>query len=96
MSKHYFRAGEMAPLADKVDGNENPAKVTPYEIKISYDSNGEFSTRVTWQRHDYFFRALTVPALKDAVRQAFRGLRFSYTLSRSAELATNPHAILKG
>jgi hypothetical protein len=95
MSIPYWR-GEMAPLGDKIDGNEHSAKISPYEIKISYDGSGEFHTRVTWQRHDYFFRALTVPALKDAVRQRFPGVKFSYQLGRSAQLATNPAAILQG
>ena len=97
MGASYFRAGEQAPLNDKVDGNERPSnKNSPYLLTISYDAGGEFHTGITVQRRDYFFRALTVRELKNQVRQTFPGLRFSYHLSRSAQLAQDPSAILQG
>jgi hypothetical protein len=96
MSSSFWR-GEMAPLTDKADGNENlSGKVSKYELTINYDGAGEFHTRITFQRHDYFFRALTVPALKEQIRQRFPGVLFSYTLGRSAALANDPREILRG
>ena len=53
---NYFR-GEMAPLDQKITGgSDHPsAKVSPYQLVISYDGSGEFHTRLTFQRKDYFF-----------------------------------------
>jgi hypothetical protein len=94
---NYFYRGEMAPLADKVSGNEDKStKVSPYLLTISYDASGEFHTQITVQRRDYFFRALTIPALRNQIKQTFPNLRVSFTLGRSAQLASDPSTILRG
>ena len=96
MSNNYFR-GEMAPLGDKVSGNEDKSnKVSPYQIEIKFGNDGEFYARATILRHDYNWRALSVAALKAQIKQTFPDARFQFVLSRSAELATNPAAILRG
>ena len=91
MSNNYYR-GEMAPLAGKIDGNENQGNFNKYDIKIEFSGDGEFYCRVSIRGKDYFFRALTIPALRNQIRQTFPDVRLSFQLSRSAELATNPAA----
>ena len=96
MSGYSWR-GEQASLADKVDGGENPSgKVSPYLIEIKYGNDGEFHARATVLWHDYNWRALSVSALKSAIRSTFPDVRFQFVLSRSAALANDPREILRG
>jgi hypothetical protein len=94
----YPSRGEMAPLDQKITGgNDNPSnKVKPYEIEIKFDGTGEYYCRATVLRHDYHWRALSVLEIRRQIRATFPNLRFEFVLSRSAELATNPQAILRG
>jgi len=86
--------GEIAEY-DKVDGNENPDKIRPYAVKIEFDGS-EFFCRVSVRGKDFFFRGLSLRELKRQVSLCFPDARFAYSFSRSAELATNPPAILRG
>ena len=95
MSNRTWR-GEIAQM-DKVTGNEDKSsKVSPYLIEIKFGNDGEFHARATILRRDYNWRALSVTGLKAAIRSTFPDVRFQFVLSRSAELAVNPCAILKG
>jgi hypothetical protein len=89
MSTTHWR-GEMAPLTDKVTGNEDKSsKVSPYSVKIEFDGS-EFYTRLTANHRDFHFRALSTADLRNQIKQTFKGAQLSFTYSRSAELANNP------
>ena len=102
--------GEIADLGAKNDGNENPGWTSkklkvdheiddPHsgavECVVQYDGS-EFSVRIFAANRDWHLRNLSYRALLDEAHRLFPRLHLSFKRTRSAELATNPAAILRG
>ena len=95
MSGYYWRAGEMAELKDKNDGNEHQS-VTPYVVTISF-ADGEFFCRLDHVAgRSWNLRNISYDALRAEVRRLFPRLHLSFKRTRAADLAVNPAAILQG
>jgi hypothetical protein len=94
MSSSFWR-GEMAPLTERNDGNENQAGFNKYKVLVQFDGS-EFYCRATINHRDWNWRALSLRELRRQVSVCFPNAQFRYELSRSAALANDPREILRG
>ena len=83
--------GEMAPLNDKNEGNENQSSFDKYKVTVEFDGS-EFYCRMDVGGRSWNFRNMSYDGLRDEVHRFFPRAKFSFKRSRSAELALNPAA----